>query len=101
MRRENGAPGVTVLDSKGMSHLSRKAALREDLPLMPGIEDLLESTADSNHTLFTIVNDEKTAEKIVMATLAITGDLDRPNTGILTTWLFSKVIGLNRYADRQ
>ena len=66
---------------------------------MPGIEDLLESTADSNHTLFTIVNDEKTAEKIVMATLAITGDLDRPNTGILTTWPLSKVIGLNRCAE--
>ena len=30
--RENGAPGVTVLDSKGMSHLSRKAALRKIFP---------------------------------------------------------------------
>ncbi len=67
--RENGAPGVTVLDSMGMSHLSRQAALREDFPIMPGIDDLMETTADSNHTLFTIVNDEKTADKIVSATL--------------------------------
>ncbi len=97
--RENGAPGVTILDSMGMSHLSRQAALREDFPIMPGIEDLMETTADSNHTLFTIVNDEKIADEIVAATLAITGDLDRPNTGILTTWPLSKVFGLNRCAE--
>jgi len=94
--RENGAPGVTVLDSKGMSHLSRQAALREDFPIMPGIDDLMETTADSNHTLFTIVNDEKTADKIVSATLIVTGSLDQPNTGIIATWPLSKVIGLNR-----
>jgi hypothetical protein len=94
--RENGAPGITVLDSKGMSHLSRQAALREDFPIMPGIDDLTETTADSNHTLFTIVNDENTADKIISATLAVTGSLDLPNTGIIATWMLSKVIGLNR-----
>ncbi len=97
--RESGAPGVTVLDSMGMSHLSRQAALREDLPIMPNIGDLLETSADSNHTLFTIVGDEATAEKIISATLAITGSLDRPNTGIITSWPVSRVIGLNRCTD--
>jgi hypothetical protein len=97
--RENGAPGVTVLDSKGMSHLSQNAALREDLPIMPNIDDLLETTADSNHTLFTIVAGEETAERIISATLAITGSLDRPNTGIITSWPVSRVIGLNISSD--
>jgi len=94
--RENGAKGVTVLPSVGMSHLSRRAALREDLPLLPGIDDLLETTEDQNHTLFTILDEEATSEKIIDATLAITGSLDQPNTGIIATWPLSKVIGLNR-----
>jgi hypothetical protein len=97
--RENGAKGVTVLPSVGMSHLSRRVALREDLPIMPGIDDLLESSADQNHTLFTIVEDDQIANKIIDATLAVTGSLDVPNTGIITAWHVTRVIGLNPCND--
>jgi hypothetical protein len=97
--REKGAKGVTVLPSVGMSHISRMVALREDLPLMPGINDMVESSTDQNHTLFTIVENEQIADQIVEAALTITGDLDQPNTGIIATWPISRVIGLNPCTD--
>jgi nitrogen regulatory protein P-II 1 len=91
----NGARGVTVLHSQGMSHISRNAALREDLPILPGVEDLLEHDTEYNHTLFTIVSDETAADKIIQATQKITGSLDQPNTGIIAAWPIPKVVGLN------
>ncbi len=97
--KESGATGITVFPSMGMSHLSRRAALRDDLPMMPAIDDLIEHEADSNHTLFTIVPDEAMADRIIEVTQLITGNLDRPNTGIITAWPVTKVVGLNPPVD--
>lgn len=97
--RKSGSKGITVLPSVGLSHLSRRAALREDLPMMPSVEDLLEATSESNHTLFTIVEDEATVERIITATQEIVGDLNKPDTGILAAWPVYRVEGLNPCTD--
>jgi len=97
--KKAGGTGITVLPSMGMSHLMLKPGLREDLPMMPGIDDLSEVSSESNHTLFTIVPDELTADRIIEATERITGSLDLPNTGIIAVLPVIRVVGLNICTD--
>jgi len=93
---ECGVSGVTILPSTGLARLRRKTALREDLPLIPRIEDILEHAKNSNYTLFTIVNGDEMVDKVVDATQRITGDLNLPNTGILIALQVAKAYGLDR-----
>jgi nitrogen regulatory protein PII len=91
-----GVSGVTILPSTGMARLRQKAALREDLPLIPRIEDILQHAENSNRTLFTIVYGDEIVDKVVAATQEITGDLNLPNTGILVVLPVARAYGLDR-----
>lgn len=91
-----GAHGVTIFPSAGLGKLRQKFGARDDLPLIPRIEDLIEPTELHNRTLITIVKDEEMVDRIVVATQNITGDLDQPNTGILAVIPLARVYGLNR-----
>jgi nitrogen regulatory protein PII len=93
---KSGVTGITVLPSTGLGRLRHHAAIREDLPLFPSINDFLEHIENSNRTLFTIVKTEKEADKLIDATLEIVGDLDQPDTGILAVLPASKVLGLSK-----
>ena len=93
---EAGAPGITILSSLGMGRLRNKSGLRDDLPLIPSLHDLLDQEELYNRTLFTIVEGEETVERIVSATQQITGDLDEPDTGILVVLPVSQAYGLHR-----
>jgi hypothetical protein len=64
--------------------------------LIPGLEDILETTQDQNRTLFTAVISEEVKDEIVAATIRITGDLNNPNTGIMLVIPVSQAFGLNR-----
>ena len=48
-----GAPGVTILDSSGLGRV-RRATLRDDVPLMPSLSDLLRREEDHHRTLFSL-----------------------------------------------
>jgi nitrogen regulatory protein PII len=91
-----GASGITVLPSIGYAKIKEKNALREDFPLIPGLEDILETSQDQNRTLFTVVVSEEVKNEIIAATINITGDLNNPNTGILLVLPVSQAFGLNR-----
>lgn len=94
-----GAKGVTILPSTGLKRLLSQDTLREDMPLIPSIDDLLQTEERLNRTLFTIVDDEPMIDKIVKATQSVTCDLDLPNTGILTVLPVVRAYGLNRKED--
>ncbi len=96
-----GAKGVTILPSTGLKRLQSQDALREDMPLIPSIDDLLQTEERLNRTLFTIVDDETMIDKIVEATQSVTCDLDLPNTGILTVLPVIRAYGLNRKDDEE
>jgi nitrogen regulatory protein PII len=96
---EAGAKGVTILPSTGLKRLLSQDTLREDMPLIPSIDDLLQTEERLNRTLFTIVDDEPMIDKIVEATQSVTCDLDLPNTGILTVLPVVRAYGLNRKED--
>lgn len=91
---EAGAPGVTVLESTGLGRLRR--ALRDDLPLLPSLSDVLVSQELHNRTLFTVIEDEATLERVIAATERIIGDFTRPHTGLLFVVPVSRVVGLKK-----
>ncbi len=90
-----GAPGVTILDSTGIGRV-RRAGIRDDVPLMPSLSDLLQREEDHHRTLFSIVKDESQIEAIVQATRAVVGKLDQENTGLLFVVPVSQVYGLRQ-----
>ena len=91
-----GVAGVTILNSKGLSQYIGQRGLRDDLPLFPSLEDLLQSSEKPHRTLFVVVPDGFDVAALVAATEEITGDLDEPNTGILFTVPVTRAWGLNR-----
>jgi nitrogen regulatory protein PII len=90
-----GAPGVTILDSSGLGRV-RRATLRDDLPLMPSLSDLLRRQEDHHRTLFSVVKDQSQVKAIAQATQAIIGELDRGHTGLLFAVPVSQVYGLHK-----
>lgn len=95
-----GVSGVTIFPSTGLRRLQSLDVLREDIPLIPSLEDLMQQEERLNRTLFTIVNGDEMVEKVVNATQSVIGDLNNPNTGILTVLPVVKVFGLNRKSER-
>jgi len=93
---ECGVSGVTILPSTGLARFRHKGGLREDLPLIPSLDDLTEHLENTNRTLFTIVNDQAMVDRVLAATEAVTGNLDLPDTGILVVLPVAQVKGLNR-----
>lgn len=92
---EAGVSGITILTSTGLGRM-RNSALREDLPLIPRLEDLFRYEEISNHTFFTIVDREELVDRVVEATQNLIGDLDMPNTGILVVLPVARAYGLHR-----
>ncbi len=94
--QEAGVNGVTILPSTGLARV-KEALLRDDMPLIPSFEDIMNHTDEVlNRTFMTIVKDDALVDRVVAATESITGDLNLPNTGILAVIPLSRVYGLNR-----
>ena len=97
---EAGVGGITILLSTGLARYRKGGGLREDLPLIPSLEDLFERTQNTNRTFFTIVHGEEMVDKVIAATEAVTGDLNLPDTGILAAMPVARVRGLkSKYED--
>lgn len=93
---EAGVNGVTVLSSTGLGRIRQRAGYRDDMPLIPGLGDFYNRTEEYHRTIFTVVKDDKTVEKVVDATEAIIGDLNLPDTGMLVVLPVSQAYGLER-----
>ncbi len=91
-----GVSGVTIFPSTGLRRLQTLDVLREDIPLIPSLEDLIQQEERLNRTLFTIVDGDEMVDKVVEATQSVIGDLNNPNTGILTVLPVVKAYGLDR-----
>ncbi|MEK7784226.1 MAG: hypothetical protein AAB658_02215 [Chloroflexota bacterium] len=90
-----GVPGVTILDSAGLGHL-RERALRDDVPLLPSLSDLLPSQEINHRTLFSVIEDETVLKRVIAATQAVIGDFSRHHTGLLFVVPVTLVLGLER-----
>jgi nitrogen regulatory protein PII len=87
--KEIGIQGVTILDSMGTGHL-----LTEDVSIFGRLTKFTESNKKSNKTLFTVVKDERTMEKVVTIIEEIVGDLDHRHSAFFFTLSLNQVKGL-------
>jgi nitrogen regulatory protein PII len=92
-----GVPGITILESTGLGRM-RASGIRDDLPLLPSIANLLRIREERHRTMFTVVDDEEMVDKLINATQAITGDLEAPNKGVLFVLPVSRAVGVFRGA---
>jgi len=91
-----GVSGITIIPSTGMARMREKGAWRDDLPLIPSLEDFHDYVESLNRTLFTVVPSVEMVDKVIAATQEITGDLNDPHTGILVSWPVDRTFGLQR-----
>ncbi|MEW6093496.1 MAG: hypothetical protein AB1531_05975 [Chloroflexota bacterium] len=94
-----GVGGITVLPSTGLGRIRQQEGLRDDVPLIPGLEDFYHHQSDISHTMFTIVDGDALAQKVVQATEAVVGDLDKPGNGILVVLPTVSIHGLTHHKE--
>jgi len=94
-----GAPGITILESTGLGSI-REMAMRDDLPLMPSLRDLLRSREQQHRTLFSVVEGEEMVDRLVAVTEKAMGDLNNPYSGVLFVLPVSRVVGFRGAQDR-
>ena len=94
---EAGVTGVTILHSSGLGRVRMHSGLRDDLPLMPSLESLMQHDEYFSRTLFSVVDEEKLVDRVVKATQQVVGDLMRPNTGLLMVLPILQVYGLQKH----
>ena len=97
--KEAGISGATVLFSTGLGRLYQSTALRDDLPLMPSLEDFLPRMDSFSRTIFSMIDDEVVVEKVVAATQRVIGDLNEPDRGLLIVLPVAQVYGLRNDAQ--
>jgi len=93
---ETGVSGITILPSTGLKRLQESLLFRDDVPLIPTLDNLLEHKQTLNRTLLTVVPSEQMVDKVVAATESVIGDLNLPNTGILVVIPIARAYGLDR-----
>jgi nitrogen regulatory protein P-II 1 len=91
-----GSPGATVLESTGPGRLRGKE-MRDDLPLVPSLLDLLGTGERHHRTLFAVIDDDETVERVIEETERIVGDFSEPHSGLLFVVPVSRVIGLKKH----
>ncbi len=96
-----GVSGATVFFSTGLGRIHRSMALRDDLPLMPSLEDFLPQPERLSRTIFTMVDEEGLVEKVVAATEEVVGNLSEPDRGLLMVLPVSQVYGLRKAGAKE
>jgi nitrogen regulatory protein PII len=94
---EVGVGGATVIETTGMGRIRERLALRDDMPLIPSLDDLLRTEHEElqNRTVFSIVEGDQAADRLISASEAVLGDMYKPHTGIIAVLPLARVHGLN------
>jgi hypothetical protein len=95
--KEAGVGGATVLFSTGLGRIDQTGMLRDDLPLMPSLEDFLPKLERLSRTVFSMIDDEAVVEQVIAATQQVVGDLNEPDRGLLMVLPVERVFGLRRF----
>lgn len=93
---EVGVRGATVLHSTGLGRIRKGLGYRDDLPLIPSLENLLDHDISYSRTILTVVKEEEMVDQVVEATQRLIGDLSQPNTGVLVVLPVARAYGLNK-----
>jgi nitrogen regulatory protein PII len=77
--RVAGVPGATILESRGLGRVLKGA--RDDIPLMPSLDDLVSKEELRHRTVFSVVWDKETIERVKDVTQQVIGRFEDDNTG--------------------
>lgn len=91
-----GVTGVTILPSTGLGRVRTRAGLKDDMPLMPSLEEFFMHDESQHRTLLTVVKERSLVDRIVQATHDCIGDLNQPNTGMLVILPVLEAYGFDR-----
>ena len=85
---EIGITGATVLNSEGMGSL-----LSQDIPIFAGLQTLVSGSRPQNRLILSVISEDK-VQPAVPLLRDVSGDLDKPATGIAFTLPVDEVFGL-------
>lgn len=91
---EVGVKGATIIDSQGMARVIGSIH-PEKIPIFGSLSMLINENRPYNKTIFTVLEDDKVQDAI-NAIKAVTGDLAKPNIGIVFTIPVNYVEGISR-----
>ena len=91
-----GVLGVTILASTGIGRM-RRAGLRDDMPLMPSLQDLFESEEVQHRTLLSVVDSQELVDKMIAIAQQVIGNLEDPHTGFLFVVPVIQAYGLGKH----
>jgi nitrogen regulatory protein PII len=94
--RAAGIHRATVLFSMGIGQAHQKGGLRDDIPLIPSMEDFYEIPESFGRTIFAVVRGEDIIKQVLEATQNVVGDLEQPKTGILLVTPVTQAYGLEK-----
>lgn len=89
-----GAPGATILYSSGLGRVRLGGGYRDDLPLIPSLDDFIQHEEALSRTIFAIVDAEALVDRIVAATEQVVGDLSLAHTGVMAVLPVARTYGL-------
>lgn len=78
-----GSSGVTILESSGAGRLLAQFGARDDIPMFPGLRNLLARQEVHHRTLFAVLSDDVDLEAFFDATEAVIGPFEESHTGII------------------
>lgn len=93
-----GVGGITIMETTGLGRL-RQSSIRDDIPLLPSIMNLMRTQEEHHRTLFAVVESEEMVDRLIEVTQTVVGDLDAPNQGLLFVLPVSRVVGLRKSAN--
>jgi hypothetical protein len=89
-----GVPGATIIESRGLSRALK--GFRDDLPLMPTIDDLMQKSEHRHRTIFSVVSDRETIERVKVVSQKIIGSFEDEHTGFFFVVPVSEALGLRK-----
>ena len=93
---EAGVLGVTIFASTGLGRV-RRAGLRDDLPLMPSLEDLFSGEEEQSRTMMSVVDSQEMVDNMVAIAHQILGNLENPHTGFLFVLPVIQAFGMGKH----
>ena len=91
--KEVGVPGATIIESLGLQR-ALKGVVRDNLPLLPTLSNVESGEEIRNRTMFSVVPDQDTVERVRRAVEGVLGPLEAEGTGFMFVVPVSQAFGI-------